>query len=928
MYAKLLVCAVLATAALPAPAVNAQASRYYEDALTRYERRDIAGAIVQLKNALQLERGMLSAHLLLGRALLANGEFAAAEAAFTEALGLGVNRAEVVVPLAQATIQQGKQDQLIEQPRFAPAGLPAGVQGQLLLLRAGAYSDRGDTRNALRSIDEARALDARAPESWLAEVPVRIRQRQFAEAAAAADRALALAPESPEAWYQRGAVAQSRGDARSALAAYERTLALRAEHHEARIARAGLLLDLARPDDARRDLALLRDAAPREPRVAYLRALLAERDGNAAEARAALTEITALLDPLPLEVLRYRPQVLMLGGLAHFGLGQLQKAKPYLELAQRSQAGGAVSKLLAQVYQAENNPERAAESLELHLKAFPRDAQALAMLGQTQIALGRAARAARLMHEALAVRDLPSLRAVLGQALMAAGRASEALPELEAAYRKDPTIAQAGNALVALYLQGNQPAKAVTVAEALAKREPGNGALLLQLGAARARAGDTAGARKSYEQALALDARAVGPRIGLARLDAAARNPEAAAARLREALAIDDKHLEALGEMGLLAERRGQAAEAQRWFEKAADHARPGDTRAAISLVDFHLRGGRRAAALDAARKLTASARDDVPALITAARAHLANDNADAARAALTNANRLAAFDAPLQLQIALLQIQAGHLPGAAHSLDKALSTDPAFLPAQALLGEVEIRRGELAAAEQRARQIVARWPKSGVGWSLVGAVAAERGQGPAAVDAYRRAFQIEPSTDSVLRLVKVLAVADMAGAAQTAEAWLKRHPQDLLVRKALADGHARSGQYAVARTAYEAVLRQSPRDVEALNNLASVQILLKDPAALNTADQALALQPNNPEVIDTAGWAAHHAGQRDRALQLLREARLRAPHSPEIRYHLAVALAASGRSNEAREELEEALKSPRPFAGRKGAAALLASLR
>ncbi len=905
-----------------------KASRYYEDALTRYERRDLAGAIVQLKNALQIDREMLPAHVLLGRALLANGEYAAAEAAFDEALRLGVNRAEVVVPLAQAALALGKQDQVLDQPRYAAGGLPPGVQAQVVLLRAGAQSDRGEARNALRSVEDARALDPKAPESWLAEVPIRIRARQLAEADAAVDRALALSPANADAWYQRGAVALVRADNKAALAAYDRALALRATHTEARIARAGVHLDLGRTEDARRDIAELRRTNPSEPRVAWLRALLAERDGNAGEARTAMSEITAQLDPLPMDALRYRPQVLLLAGLAHYGLGQPQKARPFLEMAQRAQAGGGVSKLLAQVYLADNNQERAIEALEQHLKVAPRDSQAIAMLAQAHMALGRPARAARVLNDALATQDVPLLHATLGQALVASGRPQEARTELEAAWRKDPSLVQAGAALVGLYLQSPQAAKAVATAEDLVKRRPADSGLLQLLGTARARNGDAAGARKAFEQALTADERQIGPRVGLARLEAAARNYDMAALRLTDALRIDEKNQEAIAEMAALAEQRGQVADAQRWYEKAVDYAKPGDLRPSIALVDFHLRGGRAPAALEASRKLAAKAPEDAQALVTIARTYLANDNVDAARTTLTNATRVAAFDAPLQVQIALLQITARNLTGAAYSLEKALNADPAFLPAQALMGDVEIRQGEFAKAEQRARQLVARWPKSAVGWSLLGALAAERGQGAAAVDAYRHAHQLEPSTDSVLRLVHTQALADLPGALQVAEAWLRQHPQDLLVRKSIGDAQARAGNWAAARGAYEAVLKLSPRDAEALNNLAGVQIMLKDPAALKTAEQALSVQPNNPNVIDTTGWAAFRAGQKDRALQLLRDARLRAPDNPEIRFHLASALADSGRRNEAREELEAALKSTRPFQSRKEAGALLASLR
>ena len=47
-----------------------------------------------------------------------------------------------------------------------------------------------------------------------------------------------------------------------------------------------------------------------------------------------------------------------------------------------------------------------------------------------------------------------------------------------------------------------------------------------------------------------------------------------------------------------------------------------------------------------------------------------------------------------------------------------------------------------------------------------------------------------------------------------------------------------------------------------------------------------------------------------------LREARLRAPDNPEIRYHLASALARFGRRVEARRELEPALREGFAFEG------------
>jgi len=164
---------VLTSGVLAAQAADGRAAQYYEDALVRYEKKDLAGAIIQLKNAIKVDGRMLPVHVLLGKALLDNGEPAAAEAAFEEALRLGVNRAEVVVPLARALVGQAKQQGLFDQPRFADSGLPPAVRLQLLLVKAGAAGDLGDRKAALQALDDARTIDAANPDTWVAEVPVR-----------------------------------------------------------------------------------------------------------------------------------------------------------------------------------------------------------------------------------------------------------------------------------------------------------------------------------------------------------------------------------------------------------------------------------------------------------------------------------------------------------------------------------------------------------------------------------------------------------------------------------------------------------------------------------------------------------------------------------------------------------------------------------
>ena len=906
-----------------------KAARFYEDALSRYQRQDVQGAIIQLKNALQIDKRMLPVQVLLGKALLANGQAVAAEVALMDALKLGVNRAEVVLPMAQAVVAQGKQPLMFEQARFASAGLPPAVQVQLLLLRASAASDLGNPREALKSIEEARGLDSGLAEVWLAEVPVRIRTRQFREARDAVVKALAIAPDSAEVSYQKGSLAHVLGDLRAALAAYDRAVQQDARHVEARVARAGLSIDMGQPANAAKDIAELQRLSPREPRAAYLKALLAERAGDAAAARSGLREVTDLVDPVPIEFIRYRPQLLMLNGLAHFGLNQPEKAKPYLEMFQKASGASPVSKLLAQIYLAEPNVAHAVELLEAYLRSQPGDVQALMLLAGAHMAQGRHARATALMQEALRSRDAPEFHTALGLSLLGGGRPGNALVELESAFAKDPAQTQAGVALVGLYLREQRAAKALAICKVLLQRQPANAGLLNLLGMATAQSGDAPGARAAFERAIKLDDSLPQPKLNLARLDIQAKAFDPAAARLAAILKANDKSVDAMLELATLSERRGQGAEAQRWLEKAGDVRGARELRPDFALVDYHLRNGHAALALEAAGRLSSKAPDDLAVLLALARAQLANAGAPAARATLTTATRVAGFDAPVQVEIASLQLAAGNPAGAGYSLDKALSDRADFLPAQALMADVELLRDEPGKAEQRARQIILKNPKRAVGHGLLGDVALSRGQGAAALESYRRAHEVEPSTDTVLRLLRAMFVQQTnKPALLLAEQWIKAHPQDLAARRALAGGYARTGNLPAARIAYDNLLMLAPQDGDALNNMANVLLLSKDPAALPYAERALARNPVSPIVIDTLGWVAFQNGQPERALQLLRDARLRDPGDPDIRFHLATVLAHTDRKSEAREELEAALKGGRSFESSAQAEALLRTLK
>jgi RNA polymerase sigma factor (sigma-70 family) len=89
--------------------------------------------------------------------------------------------------------------------------------------------------------------------------------------------------------------------------------------------------------------------------------------------------------------------------------------------------------------------------------------------------------------------------------------------------------------------------------------------------------------------------------------------------------------------------------------------------------------------------------------------------------------------------------------------LTKALQAAPGHLQARALQVQAELAVGDVAQADRLARGIQTQFPAKALGHRLVADVAMRQGQLPAGIEALRRAQQLEPSSDNLLRLVDTL---------------------------------------------------------------------------------------------------------------------------------------------------------------------------
>lgn len=913
IFARALRLAVLLPAivlAAPAHADAVAASRFYEDALARYEKRDLPGAVIQLKNALQQDRDMLSAHLLLARAYFDQSEVGLAEVEFREALRLGVNRAEVAVPLGRILLMRGKPQAVLES--IPAEGLSAAVRLEVLSLRGTAYATLGKSSEASRSFAEARAIDAGSIVPLVAEVPVLLAAGSIDAARGLAGRAVQLAPRDAAAFNARASVAHAAGELRSALQDYERAISFEPGHFDARVARAGILIDLARDDEARRDVEELARTGPAEPRVAYLRALLASRRGDPVAAGTHLQEVARLVDALPAEWIAGQEQLLMAGALAHHAGRQYEKARKYLDvLVIRYPRNQGARKLLAAVYIDTGDHARAVTVLENVLRAQPDDPQALHLLGRSHLAQKRYAKAIELLEKAetLAAGD-PGVQASLGFSRLGGGNREAAIANLRSAYDRAPADLGLAVTLGNLYMRQGERQKALEVAQRAVAVLPGNPAALNLLGLIRAASGDLSGARRAYADAIRSDAAFVPARLNLARVDAGEGRFDAARAVYAELLQKNKRDATVMYEAALLEQRAGRKAEALRWIEKAAAE-RPNDLPIGLAQVDLRAANGDKAGAREAARALSLRRSGDLVVLAALARAEIEAGELKSARQTLRNMTRLADFDAAALVRIGYLQLAASNPEGAVYSAQKALQGSPGDPAARVLAIEAAIAQRDLQAAAEQLRLLRAAHPADVDGLRLAGNLAMERKQYAAAADFHRQVLERKPGIDALTRYVRVFVQqGNPSGAIPVVQGWLKQHDDDVAARAMLGELFMRVANWRAAKAEYERLAADNSADFATYNNLANVLIELKDGAAIQAAQKAVAIAPGNVGALDTLGWALARSGRFDEAIRYLRDARLRAPTDAEVRWHLAYVLAKLGRKEEASSELGIALKS------------------
>jgi putative PEP-CTERM system TPR-repeat lipoprotein len=870
---------------------------------------DYAAAVIELKKVLQKHPDNRDARFLLGEVSLLVGEPAAAEKELRRAQQLGISKDNVVIPLGQALLDQGHFDEALLELEPSAASddeVNTGVQ----LLRGEVYLRLGRLDEADRTfrgilVQEENSLDAR-----IGLARVQAGRGDLVAADAFIDEALSKDPAYARGWLAKGQLELARSQYARAEEAFSRAVQQALPAVDEFIARNGLVecqwrqgKSAAALDNVER----LMQLAPEHPRPKYLRALIAYGAGDYETARDYLQQILRSFSD-------YRPATLLLGA-THYAQGELEQADMYLSsVLAVDPSSVSARKLLAATRLRQRKPQEAIATLAPALTPDSDDSQLLALMGRASLQVG-AADAGLAYLERSAQRD-PSNQAL--QMQLAAGYVSSG--DLEHAVQlleSMPASKEGDNGrellLILAYLRKGDSDGAVERARRLAAARPDDPGAQNLAGTVYMATGQLPRAREQFETVLGTHPDNLAALMNLGRLEVREGKQDSARARFERVAELSPKNSGALIALAQLSALRGDQSAATQFYERAAA-ADPQAIEPKLMLIRHYLETddpGR-------ARSAATAALDAAPGNATLQNAlgivQMAERQYDEAAASFAKAIAATPGSASFSYNLARAQLARNNVPEAKRALAKTLELQPDYVAASAALAHIEMREGNSAQALSRARALQQDSDTAASGHSLEGDLHMLGREFGSAARAYDATSKQAPSAALAVKSYEARRRARMPDAAKPLERWLSQHPDDAAVRLALAQSRQEDGRLKEAIGEYELLLKSNPDSAVVLNNLALAYHDTGDSRALATAERAYQLQPEIGAIADTCGWLLVRAGELQRGVEVLRKAVQLAPELPDIRYHLAVALAKTGAKEEARRTLTELVDSGKAF--------------
>jgi putative PEP-CTERM system TPR-repeat lipoprotein len=882
-------------------------------------RGDFAAATIHLKNALAGKPDDAQSRFSLGKVYLAMGEFGLAEADLRRALELGIAQETVLPLLLESMVLQAQHQRVIDEV--------AKAKNLSAPLEAIALSYTGRSWFGLKKFDQAKADFAKslklAPENAAAsigEVTTMLISAppDFAAAKKATAVVLAKHPSSHDAWAMSGFLSRLEGKNSDAKIALEKALQLKPYDIEQHAALAKTLIDLSDFPAATAQIQNLFKLSPKNFIVTYLYGLMAFRQGNLQLSREHLQRVVVAA-PSYEPALELASEVAMSTG--EFAMAE-KLAASIVDQNPRNPSG---HRLLASTYLAQNQPERAIAVLQPLLQQKVSSPQILATVGEALIRTGSAAKGIEFLDAAAAMSGgSAGLTTISATARIAEGDMESGLAQLEraSANSRNP---QTDLAIAQAFASAKRFDKATLLADRFVKAQPKEASGPHALGMIALAQDKIEDAEKQFAQALAINASYLPTLDGWAQIDLRRGRADAAKARYTTALALEPKNVSILLSLAALnVQTSGPETETLRLFNQARE-VDPSSPRAVIVQSQYLLSTSQAEAAIALLEPMVANHANDLSANEALANAYQAGGVPIKAIQVLEKQLLTNSLSASLNYRIGSLRLGLRDFAGATKNFERAAQLQPNAIEPKVALAGTLLNSGKRVEAMAAARAIQAANPKSPIGYMLVGDFFANDNNAAEAQAQYKQAYSLAKNTSTASKLYSNLIFSNnKEEAAQFLRAHWQASPTDLSFMLQASELLLNRKEWKEAVAVVNQVLKVSKGNTAALNNAAVAMHQLKEVRAVELAQRAYELEPNNFAIQDTLGFILLEQGKVAEALPLLKSAAAKATRNPEVRLHYAQALAKKGDTAAAKQEATAALQNSPPPDVKTAAEALL----
>ncbi|MFQ5661400.1 MAG: XrtA/PEP-CTERM system TPR-repeat protein PrsT [Gammaproteobacteria bacterium] len=895
---------------------------HIEKARGYLDKGDINSGIIELKNALQKDTNLAEARWLLGNAYLKLGAGQAAYKELEHARQLGYDKPDLETTLLQVLLLNGEFQAVLDkttEDMVKASSSPAAM----LALRANAYLGLKRLEEAKSAFNNSLAMDSSSIDARLGLAQISAVEKNLVKARQILDAAQAIAPQDVRIWIMYGQIALLENRYLEAEQVFSKAVSIAPYNMQAQLGLARSLLAQGKYEAAVVPLDRVKSRYPNQPTARYFRSYIAFKNNDKEKAKDILRGI---LKSYP----NHPESLLLLSSILYQEGGQVEQTIEYLtRLVSIVPNHLPAIKLLSYIQIKNNQTKPAIKRLEQVVTNYRSDAQLLSLLGSAYIKAGNLAKGSDYLEQAVQLNpDAPGLRTQLAIGQLASGSREEAISQLETAVKLDSNLTQADILLVLSQIEAKAYDAAIEAAQAMIKKQPDNPLPFNLMGVAYLGKGDTAAAREQFEQALKAKPDFTPAIANLALLDLQEGNEASAEKRYKKILGIDENNVLALVNLGRFEERRGNKDKMYRLLQQARIENETA-LQPRLLLGRYYLNERDYKALREVAGEAYKLAPNNPRAILLEGESRRLNGKLEEAYSLLQSlANKYPDFlDALYELGID--QLQKGDQNAAKQSMDKILAKQPDHIGALTFLIDLALRGEDHKTARKLLDRIRQTHPEANEINILSGDIALSEGNPGDAIRFYAKALKADESNSVILKLSRAyIASGNVNKARSVLQDWSEDHPDDQEVRLLLASSYQQENLFDKAIILYRQILNKDPNNAMALNNLSWLYFKKDDSRAFELAQKAYALSPDQPEILDTMGWIMVKQNQIEQGLKYLQSAQAVMPESPDIRFHVAAAIAASGNKKRARKELISLLDEHKSFTERKEAEELLTSLR